>query len=450
MKLLYLSLSFLALFLLDFYLKSNISGVGAGSLNLPLLVLFVTLGGLLFLWRASMSLSILIRRSTFFLLCFIAYFVFRIGVDIGSIEQLKAYTFATTGGVVLFYTLGTIVSIILDQHRTYSLNTYNYSKYFTFFFLVYSTVTYFLLLNVLFDFGSRLRSDIFLVEGLNGAYQRPGDFLAINYLLLLALYGYFVSFKRLKPSTLNRFTSFIIFSLLSLHTITSLLISQMIGSNKTTVLIGGLGIILISIVILLWSKSTRTYLNTYQLNLRRLILGRLTSRLIAFFVVSMAILVSVIIVTASYLGIDLTMTRLGGFGSGELSSVTSRLALLENFAIHFSYSPIIGNMGVDCLTTGCGSYVHSFLASSLTHLGLVGFLLLAAYFVFAYKERFKQIGTPSNHTTFLMSNIVNLYSILFFTAVLFVAIVGTFITWAVIWFAMGLFFQAIIFKNKNE
>ena len=150
MKLLYLALSFFALFLLDFYLKSNISGIGEGSLGLPILFLFLFLGSLLFVWRANISRSIVIRRSFWVLLLFLVYLVFRIGVDKGSMDSLKAYTVATSGGVILFYGLGTLVAIIIGRHIENANLTRHYFKYFTIFLIAYIIVSYSFLLNIFF------------------------------------------------------------------------------------------------------------------------------------------------------------------------------------------------------------------------------------------------------------------------------------------------------------
>jgi len=170
-----------------------------------------------------------------------------------------------------------------------------------------------------------------------------------------------------------------------------------------------------------------------------------------FGVLALVLLIGVILSVSSYLGIDLTMTRLGGFGSGEVSSVSSRLALLDNFAVQFAHSPFFGNMNVDCLTTGCGSYVHSLLATLLTHTGFFGFFLFSSYLILAYKERLKVENNQAQKSV-LAANIFNLYSMLFFSAVLLIAIVGTSLTSATLWFTMGVFMVGVGFRNgyKNE
>lgn len=450
MKLLYLALSFLALILLDFYLKTNISGIGEQGINLPVLALFVVLAGVLFLWRATMAKSIVIRRSTWLLLLFLAYFIFRIGIDIGEMDRLKAYTLATSGGVILFYILGTLVAVIIGQHPKNAVQAKNYFKYFTLFFIGYLVISYGLLLSVFFELGARLRTDILLLEDAGGAYQRPGNFLVIGYLMLITLYAQFISLKQTQNSLLwVRLSSLAAFGVFIIYTLTALLIAQMIGSNNATVLIAGLGLIVIAILMLLWLKSVRNYLSVKPLTFTRLTFGKVTSRLAVFGVLALVLLIGVILSVSNYLGIDLTMTRLGGFGSGEVSSVSSRLALLDNFAIQFAHSPFFGNMNVDCLTTGCGSYVHSLLATLLTHTGFIGFFLFTFYLVLAYKERFKLILTSSSNFT-LKSNIVNLYAILFVSAILVIGVLATSLTWATLWFSLGLLMTGIGFKGNDK
>ncbi|WP_299735198.1 hypothetical protein [uncultured Endozoicomonas sp.] len=450
MKLLYLGLSFCSLTLLDFYLKVNIRGIGEGSLNLQVLALFFVLGGGLVLWRAGLSRLILVRRSILLLACFFAYFTVRIGFDTGSVEEIKAYLIATTGGVFLFYLLGTMVSISIDQHQKYSLRSYDYFKFFAFFLLLYSCFTYTLLLSIFFDFTAKLRSDIFLIKGLNEGYQRSGDFLVIGYLILISLYVQFYSLKQIKNSIFFRGVNIIVFTLLVINALTSMVIAQMMGSNKAVVLLAGLVLILTSVSLLLQVSRIQRYLAIRQLTFYRFISGKIAVSLFTLIVILFFFLVLFVIVSAGYIGVDLAMTRLAGFGSHEISSVTSRLTLLDNFILHFSYSPVFGNMQVDCLTTGCGTYVHSFVGSSLTHTGIVGFFLLLGYFFLAYKERFETITVSYGHPKFLLSNILNLYSVLFISAVLLIAIVGTFISWSVLWFSMGLYLNAVKFKEVYE
>jgi hypothetical protein len=271
----------------------------------------------------------------------------------------------------------------------------------------------------------------------------------ISYLILLALYAQFISLKQAPYYGFNKLIRFLLFGLLLAYTLTSMLIAQMIGSNNATVVVAGLGLITIAIVMLLWLKTVKRYLSARPLNFSQLVFGKLSSRLIVFGSIGAVILVVTVLTVSAYMGIDLSMTRLGGFGSGGVSSVSSRLELLDNFGVQFAYSPIFGNINVACLTTGCGSYVHSFLATVLTHTGLIGFFILLSYFILAYKERLIMLRLPGKQVL-LTSNVYNLFTLLLFSGILFVAILATSLTWATLWFAVGLFFNAIVFKSRYE
>jgi len=452
MKLLYLALSFFTLIVLDFYLKKNISEIDRGTLNLPFLGLFVVLGGVLFLCRASMGQSILIRRSTLFLLLFFAYFIFRIVVDIEEMKTLIAYTFGSTGGIVLFYIVGTFVAIVIGQHEKNAYEVKNYFKYFFLFFIGYLMMSCYSLLSIFFEMSSRLRMDIFLIEnhkGSSGGYQRPGDFLIISYLILITLYAQFISLRQTRRSlSWIRLTSVIVFTVFVIYSITSLLVAQMIGSNKATVLIAGLAVIVVMILMLLCFKSVRNYLTLVPITFKLIIFSKLSLRLIFFAFLGIAILIGIIFTTTSYLDIDLIKTRLGGFGS-EISSVSHRLDLLSNFTIQFKYSPFFGHMNVDCLTTGCGSYVHSVFATLLTHTGLLGFFLFGFYLLSVIKEVFK-VNASLQDEIFITSNIYKLFTVLFFLAILALGVIGTFLTWSVLWFAFGLILTAVKFKGSYE
>jgi hypothetical protein len=449
MRAIYLILSFATLFVFDFYLKANVVGIGEQGDYLNLLIIFIILGGLLFVWRASTSKSIIIHPSLFVLLAFLFYFNLRIIVDTGSLDKLRAYTVATSGGVILFYALGTIVSIIVNQHIKNSIKSKNYFTSYVYSFVIYLFLSLCLQLDLLYEFSTKLRIDIFLIEDMDGSYQRPGNFLVINYIVILYLYAHFSALKKISGNLTSQFTSVIVFFLFAFYTLISLLISQLIGSNSATVVIAGLGILVIAMLALLHIKSVIVYLSKKKIGFVKLALSKLLLRFCAFVFFVLAVLVVAILVGSNFLGIDLSMTRIGGFGSGEFSSVSSRLELLNNFTIHFSYSPFLGNMNVDCLTTSCGSYVHSLPAMLLTHTGLLGFFLFLTFIVIAFKERFI-IRNMHIDILLLPVNILNTYLFFMFLFVLLISSAATALTWATLWFSMGLFLTGIEFINKSK
>ena len=110
------------------------------------------------------------------------------------------------------------------------------------------------------------------------------------------------------------------------------------------------------------------------------------------------------------------------------------------------YSYGIGDLLVDCKTSGCGTYVHSFLATLLTHLGIVGFMSFLTYVGYALwtsrKELFKSSGL-------LGSNVRMLYSCSVLAIIFFIAIIGVHFTWAVFWFSCGLLLPSISLRHQR-
>lgn len=101
-------------------------------------------------------------------------------------------------------------------------------------------------------------------------------------------------------------------------------------------------------------------------------------------------------------------------------------------------------MAVDALTTGEGTYTHSFIATLLTHLGIVGFILFFIYLFIAIKEKLKS----SNNL--YVNNLFALYSLIVFAGIFAIASFGTFVAWVPLWFLLGLIFPPIVFTNRKE
>ena len=451
-KYIYLILGFIVLVLFDFYLKTNISGLNEGSESLSVLVLSVFIGCVLFAWKIISSSSLFVKRSTGFLVLFFAYFVLRIIIDIGSLEQLKSYTVATSGGVIFFYSMGLLISLLLNQ-LTLARNSTSqrYLKIFTggaFVYLIFSFTTMFYVFS---ELAMRLRDDLFLIADLDGTYQRAGNFLTISFLVNTTVYMRVIALNQQCKNGIYRFLKYFIFLIYLSYTGLAVVVAQMIGSNNATVTILGLSVVFLITLLLIMPKKIKSYLNHHELSIKKIILGRIGRRAVFLLVISIVALFVLIMSIANLLGFDLLSTRLMGFGAGESSSINSRLDLLGNFIIQFSDSPFLGNMNVAVETTGnSGSYVHSFMLSSLTHLGVLGSTLLLVYLGLAYKEIFSRAGKITLSNFLLPDNVYALYSLITISFLLLIATAATFITWSVAWFAMGLFFVAIRFeKNKR-
>ena len=109
-------------------------------------------------------------------------------------------------------------------------------------------------------------------------------------------------------------------------------------------------------------------------------------------------------------------------------------AFRDNFITQFSYNPLFGNMRVDLLTTGQGTYVHSLL-SLLTHLGLVGFTL----FVLFLRSLYLQIARPDQRLQGELKKSYLLFRLFALVAILLAGLVSAFFVWTPLWFCVGLF-----------
>lgn len=444
-----ISFSFFMYLLLSTYFYVNIRAIGEGGVGLGILIISIVLGVLLFIMQIFSNQTIYIKKSFLLLILFFAYYLASITFDIGETSEVISRMFATSGGIILFYTLGSLVSISLVSIKHFVLLSDQTLKTFNFFFLIYIVIFSFLNFEtILFMLGS-LRIDIYLIHESDGAYQRPGALLTMNFIILAVLYGYVAIFNARINTLGSRVFIGVIFLLYLLNSLGAMFLAQIFGSNNALVNIGGLLFAVIIFQLLLFSGKARRLL-TYskKMRVRDLLIGKIGRIIIPNVFLGTLALALVLYGAILYFDLDLTMFRIFGFGSGDTSSVSSRAKLWDNFAIHFDYSPLFGNMTVDRLTTGEGSYVHSFVGSLLTHLGLIGFVLFFAYLFLAIKEKLNS-KAQSEHQKFF-DNCATIFSLIIFSGVFLIATTATFITWTPLWFLMGMVFTPVTFQSMDN
>jgi hypothetical protein len=164
------------------------------------------------------------------------------------------------------------------------------------------------------------------------------------------------------------------------------------------------------------------------------------------------LVVTLLVLTLThYLGLDIERTRIFNFGAGgQNSSLEARAEYFQwYFMLHWNYSPIFGNMYVDGLTSGHGTYVHSFPAYLLTHTGIVGFTVFCLYAFFATKELlYRPCIYEVGVQTAIISNSLRNYSLALIIIFFLIASAGTHIGWTVLWFVMGFAFSPVFFIPK--
>ncbi|WP_131796929.1 hypothetical protein [Acinetobacter pragensis] len=283
------------------------------------------------------------------------------------------------------------------------LNFFSRNYFFLIFYLIFIDLSLFLILsNAL----SNVRFDIFLISDLEEGYQRAGDFLVILY-FISTIIVFFILEKNQKIS-INIFI--ILLYLLMLILVGS--IAQIIGSNKGLV-----------IPILIFCCTFYVFFKDLKGSNRAIIKLFFLFFIFLFFIFA-------------FLNLDVSSLRILGYGSGESSSFQSRYEIfVRNFYIHFIHSPYIGDLNVDTLLTGQGTYVHSFLFFSLTHFGLLGFTIIFIYIFSCYRSI---LGENKN---------LKLNKIIFLLIFVF-SIFSTAVFWPVIWFVIGVLCPAFFVESR--
>jgi hypothetical protein len=431
-------LFFMMLSSLLVYLFANIKLIGEGSSALATLGFSVMIGGFLIILEIILKQKIYIKKSFLFLILFFLYFI--VAITLNRPDDLKGFLVATSGGIVLFYILGSIVSINFIYIKDKALNSNKFLNIFNFFYMVFSILFALLFLNTFITLMEIVRTDLFLIVDLDGMYQRPASFLTISFFIYSFMTAFFIFVN--KYATKSKFIVLITFALFGVYCLLAfggMLLSQMIGSNNALVNIGGL--LFATTIFYIFTNFTKLEkeLSQIRLTIVKIFLSRISFKLFGPIFVALFLVILLLVGLINILDVNLDRFRIFGFGSGEVSSISSRLALWDNFLVHFYYSPVFGNMAVDSLTTGEGSYVHSFVATLLTHLGMVGFLLFFIYLFTAIKE------ILNNQYE---NNLLILYSLIVFVGIFTIASLGTSIVWIPFWFFLGLIFPPIVFKKN--
>lgn len=420
------------------YLFTNIMFIGEGSLSLELLAFSVIIGAVLIILEMFSRQKIYIKKSFLFLVMFFTCYISNIILN--RPNDLKAMAIATTGGIILFYILGSLLSINFLYIKEKVLISNKLLNVFNFFYLIFSIIFIILLLNTFTTHLATVRSDLFLVAG-NADYQRPGSFLSISFYIYSFIFAFFLFTN--KYAKKNKTLILILFVFYCVAAIVGMALSQLFGSNNALVNIGGCLFATVIFFISIRSKTIEKRVSNTKLNIKKIVFGKLGKKLFSFVLVAFFIFLVVFIVAVNMLDVDLNKLRIIGFGKSEVTSLASRLALLDNFFVHFGFNPIFGNMSVDKLTTGEGSYVHSFVLSLLTHLGIIGFILFFTYLFIAIKEVF------NNKNNFYVNNLLLLYKLVVFAGIFAIATVSVFITWVPLWFLLGFFFPPITLRKNN-
>ena len=420
------------------YLNANIVNVGEMGAGLSILLAFVFLSVMAFVFL-SLKRKLYVRLHLLFFLTLILWIAFRVIMDLGDLEYLKQITVATTGGMLLFYVVGFFLGTVFQSVLLYNVKL-TIEKIVILFFTV-------LLVWMLYNFSYRLYESLFFLKGVDGGYQRPGNFLSISFIIVSFLYVNLI----LKRINVNGAVAGGIFwlGIYTCSTLMSLVGSQLFGSNSATAVILGVYLITLVMTLIIPRKSMwQSYLSQkLALPWSKRLLKQLSVMSILGVVLFIVFLVSIINIT----NFDILSLRLLGFGSGTNTSLLSRIhILLESGVSQMGYAPFFGNINVAYLTTGnAGRTLHSFFPYVMANLGLVGLtivlVLFGSVFVQLYREskKTREVGLHG-----YQSKMIALYSMFILFYMIFFANLATGVSWLVLWFTLGFVSKPFGFSER--
>lgn len=334
--------------------------------------------------RAS---RIMIKRSFLLLTSFYLYFLIRLVADTGDYSVFKELTVGTTGGTLISYILGAASLTAVGCVGRSSVRRDRFIEYAWFY--VYMAIAIAFTAIALSSNIEGVQSDLFMIKDSSGGYQRPGNLLSMKHLIESFLV---VSFflRRINIRSAGYLGSGLIVLCFSLDSVLSIVLSQLIGSNSGMLMVGIAFVVTMSFLFFLFlDRKKKRLLHPYRTGKVASVYDWVPGVIKSFLaiVVAVALASYVIVVVTDF---DLTVFRAFSFletGESAPSSVSSRFDLIRRFYMEqLAYSPIMGNMAVDRLTTGTGTYAHSLPLSLASHVGFVGAILFAAYLLSVTRE----------------------------------------------------------------
>lgn len=383
------------------------------------------------------------------LVAFLLYFMVKLLIDVDDLGEIKAFTVGTSGGLIFSVALGTIISITLsDLYFRLSKNNQALKTGALLGFL-YLVASLLIGVSIFVLHLSNIRMDYFLIQDAAGYYQRPGNFISINFMLLSTVLAIILLSLRTLKKIYKRLLLAGCVIIYILNALMSLVLSQLIGSNSGFAVVSILFVFTLVYVFLYLNTETERSGIGLHYGIRTIFLGKMGRKFFLIMLSTILLFSSSLWFLLTCYEIDPSLFRITGFGEDSLftnSSFTSRVEFFRNnFITHFAYNPIFGNMKVDDRTTGSGTYVHS-LFSLLSHLGIFGFILFLSFLFQSYRElvRFK----PTTEELYY-DNSFGFYRMLCIGATLFMASISAFFTWMPLWFALGIFTPSCIIKVRH-
>ncbi|MBU6346150.1 MAG: hypothetical protein KGR70_12725 [Cyanobacteria bacterium REEB494] len=434
-------------------------GLGIPSMSARFLFILFLFGVLLLL--PIVSQKIVVRRSLILLATFYIYWLSKLVLDMPrTVDNLILYTLTDQHGTLLYYLLGFMAAVSIRSLFVNVCQSTGAFNFFTLTFTLYLAICNLILFRHCLLLSGSLATGMLIISnyGNNGLelvrqYQVVGDILLVNLLITSVFTVFLVQLTFLTREFLFQFWVLLLTICYSAIAIMTLYICLVTGANKSTVAVIVVSLLTLATFFITQTSRVKELLQNRlsQLQLKNFFRPSTLLPLVPRISLMLVILILIVLALIYYLDLDIEKTRVFNFGRGGTnSSLEIRNQFLQDyFLLHWTYSPIFGNMYVDGLTSGHGTYVHSFAGYLLTHTGIVGFTVFWFYIFFATKELLhRPCIYEVRSQTAVISNSLKMYLLALTLFFLLFASIATHIGWTVVWFVMGFTFSPISFIPK--
>ena len=435
----------------EYYFYANLMAFGSEHRYVGLLAMVGVLSIAISITSFNFVRTTRVGMSVFLVFIFITYYSLRCAVDLPG-NDLWFRILGSDSGMLYYYIFGVAMSlplrglILRDYLVTGKRNLVGWLV------VIYILFTFVNSAGLLAEALSRTRDDIFLVVEGDESYQWPGDLLSIRFLLITVILGTWLVVFWNKKSLLFMLTKATIVIVYSAQCAACIFYSQVLGSNKAVViLVGCLFSIFWLITLLVFRRlpaktsygSHDGYLSVSLGDVLKSFVGALT----------VAMVVAIVLFGLAVGGdIPLEKFRIFGFGEGSVSSIESRMALVqEGFLQQFNGAPFFGNASAELLWGAEGQYMHSILLYALTHTGVVGLLLFLMALAVSLTEAMGsgyRIGIV-NCRSLENYTIIRFLDIVLFGLVFVVGVLTSSLLWAQLWFAFGFLLSPVVFGLRS-
>jgi len=453
MKYLHLFLSLLSSSAWFYFVFQNVENFRSGGVGTIFLIIFFVTSFTNLIFQTIIDYKVIIFKKVLFLiLFFFTFYSFKILVDLRNSNEFSSFTFGTTKGVITAFFIGICMTLNLQ----YLIRSFHSSKFYG------NLVNLALLLLFLFYvlqlfktinlFLADLREDIFLISDGNAKYQRPGILIIMSY-TYLSIILLISNFLHTPKKNIFRMCMMVLINIIYLTiTFSIIILAQLIGSNSAVLFV--LVIFFPSFIFNLTGFINQNKLKktTEKYKAKKFVFGVKWVPVIKKTFLALGIFSIIVTIAIQQSNFDITKTRLFGYGKGENNSINSRVKIIqENFITHITYNPIFGDFEVDRKTTGKGTYVHSFIVTMQTHLGLFGlfFTLLIIFFLWNNLRYAKNILGNDYIFSEYLKKLFRIYLLILLVVFFVFSSLTTFLTWMPIWMLFGLISTPIFILDSK-